>query len=478
MDPSRLRPQASEMTAQRIQWVPIGTMPTPGQQQQQLQQQSQRMTSQPQQPLPPPSTAMTMKEGMSSISFSQLAALTQQARSASAGQQGLIRQSSHQRWHLHEEMPSGGLGPRAKRPKSEGGSVAEEGEEEDGTNSDGEEGGDDPVQPPSSDTKPPEEEKRPRRKIPIRYLMDKSKRHVTFSKRKSGLIKKTHELAVLTGSQVLLVIASDTNHIYTFSTGKLRPIVGDDRCRELLVQCLSHDENYIHSFPQDATAPDAAAAAGPEQEAFVDIANAPAATVQVIPDESLGSMQMGQSTLNSDQYGIAGMASSEDPTDDSVQPHTAAMTVSDDPGLIATTTAGPSQQMPSQSANIVWTQITPPQSSVPQRYIARTQGANGNIQMVQPQQMQFPIMQMPFIPSDWQFSQDPSTTGIPVAAAAPPPTTMTATATVAPSRVSSVPGHSPHQHQQSQQPQPQQQQQQVQAAAGTNRQVRRYSNKQ
>ena len=43
---------------------------------------------------------------------------------------------------------------------------------------------------------------RGRVKIKIELIQDRQKRCTTFSKRKAGLMKKSHELATLTGSQV------------------------------------------------------------------------------------------------------------------------------------------------------------------------------------------------------------------------------------------------------------------------------------
>jgi len=36
---------------------------------------------------------------------------------------------------------------------------------------------------------------------------------------------QAHELSILTGTDVLLLVASETGHIYTFSTRKLKPII-------------------------------------------------------------------------------------------------------------------------------------------------------------------------------------------------------------------------------------------------------------
>ncbi len=79
-----------------------------------------------------------------------------------------------------------------------------------------------------------------RRKIKIEYIEDKNRRHITFSKRKAGIMKKVnihfgkwqddnpyqaYELSTLTGTQVLLLIVSETGLVYTFTTVKLQPIV-------------------------------------------------------------------------------------------------------------------------------------------------------------------------------------------------------------------------------------------------------------
>ncbi|GJC97154.1 SRF-type transcription factor [Colletotrichum higginsianum] len=66
---------------------------------------------------------------------------------------------------------------------------------------------------------------RERRKIEIKFINDKSRRHITFSKRKAGIMKKAYELSVLTGTQVLLLVVSETGLVYTFTTPKLQPLV-------------------------------------------------------------------------------------------------------------------------------------------------------------------------------------------------------------------------------------------------------------
>ncbi len=62
---------------------------------------------------------------------------------------------------------------------------------------------------------------------------------ICFSKRKSGLMKKAYELSALTGTQVMLLVASETGHVYTFATKKLKPIITSDAGKTLIQTCLN-----------------------------------------------------------------------------------------------------------------------------------------------------------------------------------------------------------------------------------------------
>ncbi|KAG0219333.1 hypothetical protein B0O80DRAFT_384572 [Mortierella sp. GBAus27b] len=117
-----------------------------------------------------------------------------------------------------------------------------------------EEGGDDhidkkfkqdPIDAEDDDDDDEEEEGAPktgkragRRKIKIEYIEDKSRRHITFSKRKSGIMKKAYELSTLTGTQVLLLVVSETGLVYTFTTPKLQPLVTKAEGKNLIQACL------------------------------------------------------------------------------------------------------------------------------------------------------------------------------------------------------------------------------------------------
>ncbi|KAI8066620.1 hypothetical protein BC940DRAFT_239936 [Gongronella butleri] len=78
-----------------------------------------------------------------------------------------------------------------------------------------------------------------RRKIKIEYIEDKNRRHITFSKRKAGIMKKAYELSTLTGTQVLLLVVSETGLVYTFTTVKLQPIVTKPEGKSLIQACLN-----------------------------------------------------------------------------------------------------------------------------------------------------------------------------------------------------------------------------------------------
>mmetsp|Transcript_25956 Transcript_25956/g.28861 ORF Transcript_25956/g.28861 Transcript_25956/m.28861 type:complete len:250 (+) Transcript_25956:63-812(+) len=81
--------------------------------------------------------------------------------------------------------------------------------------------------------------KKGRRKIEIAFIEEKSRRHITFSKRKAGIMKKAYELATLTGTQVLLLVASETGHVYTFATPKLQPLITKPEGKNLIQACLN-----------------------------------------------------------------------------------------------------------------------------------------------------------------------------------------------------------------------------------------------
>lgn len=83
-----------------------------------------------------------------------------------------------------------------------------------------------------------------RRRIRIEYITDRPRRHITFSKRKAGIMKKAYELSILTGTQVLLLVVSETGLVYTFTTSKLQPLVTKPEGKSLIQACLNAPDGY------------------------------------------------------------------------------------------------------------------------------------------------------------------------------------------------------------------------------------------
>lgn len=78
-----------------------------------------------------------------------------------------------------------------------------------------------------------------RRKIPIKYIDNRTRRQVTFAKRRHGIMKKAYELSVLTGANILLLILGHSGLVYTFSTPKLEPIITEKTGKDLIRTCLN-----------------------------------------------------------------------------------------------------------------------------------------------------------------------------------------------------------------------------------------------
>ncbi|GAA5843052.1 hypothetical protein JCM11251_002717 [Rhodosporidiobolus azoricus] len=78
-----------------------------------------------------------------------------------------------------------------------------------------------------------------RKRISISYIEDKTKRSVTFTKRKSGLMKKAYELSTLTNTNVAVVIVSESGNIFTFCTPSLSGVTDHPKGREVIAQSLA-----------------------------------------------------------------------------------------------------------------------------------------------------------------------------------------------------------------------------------------------
>ncbi|XP_043246272.1 serum response factor-like isoform X1 [Amphibalanus amphitrite] len=94
-------------------------------------------------------------------------------------------------------------------------------------------------QPKISDASPVVKKTKGRVKIKMEFIDNKLRRYTTFSKRKTGIMKKAYELSTLTGTQVMLLVASETGHVYTFATRKLQPMITSEAGKALIQTCLN-----------------------------------------------------------------------------------------------------------------------------------------------------------------------------------------------------------------------------------------------
>lgn len=72
---------------------------------------------------------------------------------------------------------------------------------------------------------------------------------------------QAYELSTLTGTQVLLLVASETGHVYTFATRKLQPMITSETGKALIQTCL----NSPDSPPRDPSGDQRMSATGFEE---------------------------------------------------------------------------------------------------------------------------------------------------------------------------------------------------------------------
>jgi len=88
-------------------------------------------------------------------------------------------------------------------------------------------------------------------KIKMEFIDNKLRRYTTFSKRKTGIMKKAYELSTLTGTQVMLLVASETGHVYTFATRKLQPMITSEAGKVLIQTCLNSPDDTENEGLED-----------------------------------------------------------------------------------------------------------------------------------------------------------------------------------------------------------------------------------
>ncbi|KAG6409102.1 hypothetical protein SASPL_132134 [Salvia splendens] len=64
-----------------------------------------------------------------------------------------------------------------------------------------------------------------RGKIVIRRIDNSTSRQVTFSKRRSGLLKKAKELSILCDAEVGLIVFSSTEKLYDFASTSMKSVI-------------------------------------------------------------------------------------------------------------------------------------------------------------------------------------------------------------------------------------------------------------
>ncbi|XP_050438007.1 uncharacterized protein LOC126844152 [Adelges cooleyi] len=63
--------------------------------------------------------------------------------------------------------------------------------------------------------------------------------YLMFTDRKAELIKKAYELSTLKGTEVMLLVVSETGAVSTFATHKLQPVITSEAGKTLIGACLN-----------------------------------------------------------------------------------------------------------------------------------------------------------------------------------------------------------------------------------------------
>lgn len=69
----------------------------------------------------------------------------------------------------------------------------------------------------------------------------------------SSFRKQAYELSTLTGTQVMLLVASETGHVYTFATRKLQPMITSETGKALIQTCLNSPDAGLAGGPEVVT---------------------------------------------------------------------------------------------------------------------------------------------------------------------------------------------------------------------------------
>ncbi|WBW74567.1 MADS-box transcription factor Map1 [Schizosaccharomyces osmophilus] len=95
----------------------------------------------------------------------------------------------------------------------------------------------------------------------VQYIQDPFKRQTSFKKRKAGIFKKANELFMLTGSEVMVIVVSETGLVHTYSSPKLEDVVKSPEGQKVISQSLkgmnedAHEESKFDSENDQESTP-------------------------------------------------------------------------------------------------------------------------------------------------------------------------------------------------------------------------------
>ena len=93
-----------------------------------------------------------------------------------------------------------------------------------------------------------------RRKLNTKYIENRTKRMICFSKRKMGLLNKAHYIHLFTGCEILVIIASETGNAYTYASPRLKPIITEEKGQSMIRTLLNNPREKIGSRSAKGTA--------------------------------------------------------------------------------------------------------------------------------------------------------------------------------------------------------------------------------
>ncbi|KAK9080222.1 hypothetical protein SSX86_001898 [Deinandra increscens subsp. villosa] len=96
----------------------------------------------------------------------------------------------------------------------------------------------------------------PRGKIPIKRIEDPTTRHVTFCKRRGGLLKKACELSVLCDAEIALLIITPRGRIYEYASNNMKSTIDKYKKQTTSVRSNTYsreemDDQFMQFYQQE-----------------------------------------------------------------------------------------------------------------------------------------------------------------------------------------------------------------------------------